>query len=206
MVGLTIDDMVIKHFHGFTLIELIMTMAIGAIVLSIAVPSFQTYTNNNRKLTSVSDLTTALNLARSTAITRRVRVTLCKSADGAICKIGGGSGNWSQGWMMFTNPNNIDATAGLTSTEELLRVHGALPGNNISFKGNNNVINKVSFSAQGLALGSGGTITYCDTRGANGASALVISVGGQVRRATDSSDDTDKIVDVEGVNVSCPTL
>jgi type IV fimbrial biogenesis protein FimT len=204
MVRLTIDGMFIKHLHGFTLVELMMTMAIAAIVLSIAVPSFQTFINNNRKTTSVNDLMTALSLARSTAITRRQQVTVCKSDDGATCKIGALS-NWSQGWMMFANPNNINGTTGLTNPAVLLRVHGKLPGK-ISFVGNNNVINRVAFTPQGLALGSNGTITYCDTQGANTASALVISLGGQVRHATDTNDDN--IVDVigpngTGVNVSC---
>lgn len=193
--------MLIKHLWGFTLVELIMAMAIAAIVLSLAVPSFQTYVNKNRKTTSVNDLVTALSLARSTAITRRERVTVCKSSDGATCNTGTGSGDWSQGWMMFTNPNNGNTI--LNSGGALLRVHGALPGN-ISFSGNNNVVNRVSFSPQGLARGSNGTITYCDTHGANGAVALVISIGGQVRRALDENDDN--IVDVLGVNVSCPTL
>jgi len=174
-----------------------MTMAIAIIVLTIGVPSFQASISNNRKTTAVNDLTTALSMARSTAITRRQQITVCKSNDGAICNTGAGSGDWTQGWMMFTNPNGDTV---LDAGEELLRVHGKLPGNG-SFIGNNNVVNRVSFSPQGLARGSNGTITYCDSRGATKASALVIAVSGQVRHAIDENNDN--IVDVEGVNVSC---
>ena len=191
-----------KKRNGFTLIELIVTMAIAAIVLSIAVPSYQASVQNNRKTTSINALATALQLARSTAITRRVTVTICKSNDTAnaspTCRNGGGSGDWSQGWMVFTNPDNDTV---LDPGETLLRVQGALDGN-ASFIGNNNVVNQISFQSSGLARGSNGTITHCDARGAADASALVISVGGQVRHAVDT--DADNIVDVQGANISCP--
>lgn len=185
--------------NGFSLVELIATLAIAAIVLTVAIPSFQATIQNNRKTTATNELATAFQLARNSAISRRIIVTVCKSSDGATCRTGNGSGDWSQGWMIFTNP---DSDTVLDPGEELLRIHGALKGVT-SFSGNNNVVNQVSFSPQGLARGSNGTITYCDSRGADLAGALVISVSGQVRHAVDSADDSDNIVDVQGVNVSC---
>jgi len=176
--------------NGFSLVEVIVTMAIAAIVLTVGVPSFQSYTQNNRQTIALNELATALQLARNSAISRQVPVTLCKSPNGANCVIGAGSGDWSQGWMIFTNPNGIDGIANLDpdAGEELLRVHGALQGN-ATLIGNNNVVNQVTFSSQGLALGRNGTITHCDSRGNTAATALVISVGGQVRQAEDSDDD-----------------
>lgn len=177
-----------KIQNGFTLIEVIVTMAIAAIILTIGVPSFQTSIQNNRKTTSISELATALQLARNTAITRRVRVTLCKSPDGINCVTGGGSGDWSQGWMMFTNPNNVAATAGLSGVETLLRVHAAL-SSNTTLIGSGPTVNRVSFKPQGLIDGNIGTITYCDSRGNTDAGALIISFAGQVRQAVDSNND-----------------
>ncbi|MCF6256879.1 MAG: GspH/FimT family pseudopilin [Gammaproteobacteria bacterium] len=176
--------------NGFSLIEVIVTMAIAAIVLSIGIPSFQSYTQNNRQTIAINGLATALQLARNSAVSRRIPVTLCKSPNGTNCVIGGGSGDWSQGWMIFTNPNGINGVAGLdpNAGEELLRVHGRLQGNS-TLIGNNNVINQITFSPQGLALGSNGTITNCDSRGNTTAAALVISVGGQVRQAEDTDND-----------------
>jgi len=190
--------------NGFSLVEVIATMAIAAIVLSVGVPSFQSYIQNNRQTIVVNELATALRLARNSAISRRVPVTLCKSPNGINCVIGADSGDWSQGWMMFTNPNGIDGTAGLNPNagEVLLRVHNTLQGNN-SLAGNNNVINRVTFSSQGLARGSNGTITHCDSRGNIAATALIVSVAGRVRQAEDA--DGDGIVEDGAENpVPCP--
>lgn len=184
---------------GFSLIELMATLAIAAIVLSIAIPSYQTAVQNNRRTTAVNELATALQLARSTAISQRVFTVVCKSPDGVTCPTGAGSGDWTQGWMIFTDTNN-NGSLNAGGTDTLIRVHGALSGN-ATFIGNNNVINQVSFSPQGLTRNNG-TITHCDARGATDASALVISVGGQVRHATDT--DGDGTVDLNGANVICP--
>ena len=67
------------------MIELIVTMVVAAIVLTLGVPSFRELINNNRLTSGANEFVTALNLARSEAIKRSVRVTVCKSADGTTC-------------------------------------------------------------------------------------------------------------------------
>ncbi|MGB5065269.1 MAG: GspH/FimT family pseudopilin, partial [Candidatus Competibacter sp.] len=67
---------------GFTLIELMITVALAAIVLTLGVPAFQETIRNNRLATTVNDFISSLNLTRSEAIKRGTRVTLCKSANG----------------------------------------------------------------------------------------------------------------------------
>jgi type IV fimbrial biogenesis protein FimT len=190
-----------KHSQGFTLIEVMVTMLIAAIVLFIGIPSFQSYVSNNRQITSINDLVTAFNLARSTAITHRERVTVCKSDDGATCRTGDDSGDWSQGWMVFANPGNLNAPVDVDT--DLIRVHGALVGSGVSFVGSGPTVNRVSFKPQGMVDGNIGTITYCDSRGASEASALVISFGGQVRLAKDD-DGNGTVENGSEEDVLCP--
>ena len=149
-----------------------MVIAIAIIVVSIGIPSYQTSIKNNRKTTAINDLRTALALARSSAITRRERVTVCKSSDNATCTT---AGDWTQGWIIFTDPNNRDT---VDPGEEILRVHNAISGTG-TFSGNRLITNRVSFTPQGMADASLGTLSYADGTGFSG--SLVISFAGQIR-------------------------
>ena len=83
---------------GFTLLELMIVVAIAGIVMAIGVPSFQSITTNNRIAANTNEFITALNLARSEAVKRAAAVSVCKSADGATCTT---SGDWDQGWIVY---------------------------------------------------------------------------------------------------------
>jgi len=100
---------------GFTLLELMIVVAIAGIVMAIGVPSFQSITTTNRIAANTNELITALNLARSEAVKRSAAVSVCKSADGAICTT---SGDWDQGWIVYVDSN-----------DEVLRVFESLGGN-----------------------------------------------------------------------------
>ncbi len=160
--------------NGFSLIEVIVTLAIAAIVLSIGVPSFQSYTQNNRQTIAINELATALQFARNSAITHRTRTAMCKSSDGANCTT---DGTWTQGWIVFSDANNNNT---LDAGENTLRVHGAVQGN-VTISGNANTADLVAFNPQGILASLNGRITYCDSRGHNYATALFISRAGRVR-------------------------
>lgn len=136
--------------RGFTLIELIITVAIAAILLAIGVPSFQEMMRNNRVAAHTNDLLSSLNLVRSEAIKRGVRVSLCKSSDGLSCAT---TGDWTQGWIVFVDTDN-DAT--VDAGENILRVHGALTGGD-TLVGSTDVSNYISYSPDGVARLIAGT-------------------------------------------------
>jgi type IV fimbrial biogenesis protein FimT len=86
-----------EKMGGFTLFELMVTVAVAALILSLGVPGFRSFIQNNRATTHTNDLVTALNLGRSEATRRGASVLLCSSSDSATCS---GSNDWSSGWIV----------------------------------------------------------------------------------------------------------
>lgn len=95
--------------RGFTLIELMVTIAVMAILLGIAVPSFTNAVLGSKLGSYANNFVASVNMARSEAIKRNIRVTLCATADGSSCAASGG---WDQGWIVkcqTTNNTTCDA-------------------------------------------------------------------------------------------------
>lgn len=110
---------------GFTLIELVTVVIIAALLVVLALPSFRSTVVRNRVTEQVSELVTGLNLARSEAVKRGHRVTVCPSdAAQADCDLGS---NWSQGWLVFAERD--DSVAGVNGDDEIIRVFDPRPEN-----------------------------------------------------------------------------
>lgn len=168
---------------GMTLMELLVTLSIAAILLTIAIPAFDSMLQRNRLATLANDLLTNLHLSRGEATRRNARVVLCKSSDGVACT---NSGHWGQGWIVFHDVNN---NAQIDDGEEILRAHASI-ASNLVLKGNTPVENYVSYAAMGGArLVSGafqaGTLTLCQqSTESSEARKLVISATGRPRVLT----------------------
>lgn len=117
MIMLKRSSAVKKSHAGFTLVELMITLAIAGIVATVGVPSFMSMIASNRVSAASNELVTALNLAKSEAIRSGQNTVLCKSTDGATC-----GGNWSDGWILF---NDTVANQTKDAVEQIIRVHGA---------------------------------------------------------------------------------
>ena len=106
--------------RGFTLVELLVVLAVGAILLAIAIPSYAFLVNSSRLAAVTNDLVTALHLARSEAIKRGMRVTVCKTsnamADTPVCDT---TASWQQGWLVFVDGGTKGV---IDSGDTLLRV------------------------------------------------------------------------------------
>jgi type IV fimbrial biogenesis protein FimT len=167
---------------GFTLIELMVTIAIAAIVMGLAIPSFNTAIKNNRLTAVTNDFITTLNFARSEAVKRGQRITICKSSDGATCVINTTS-DWSQGWMVFNNPNNNTT---VDAGEAVLRVQGATQAQ-VSIVGQSaGVTSRVSYLPNGnISPAGGSTIKICDNRSGNFGKNIIFNSIGRARTASD---------------------
>lgn len=104
MIGLqhypAIDGPAHVQARGFTLLELMVTLGVAAILVTVGVPGFISVVQNSRATTHTNELVTALNFARSAATQRGAAVTICRSTTGTACEIGGT--DWSTGWVVVS--------------------------------------------------------------------------------------------------------
>ena len=163
--------------RGFTLIELMASVAIAAVLVSAGLPSYRHWLGQYRLNNQAEFLAGAANEARSEAVRRNLRVTLCKTRDASSCDEDAG---WEQGWIMFVDQNqNGDLDGG----EPILRIEGPAQAP-ISVRGNAPVANYISFTALGHArMLSGalqmGTLQLCSP--GYEAVKVVLANGGRAR-------------------------
>ena len=98
-----------RLLRGFTIIELLVTVAVAAILLTVVVPSFVSVTQSTRASAEANLLVGDLYLARSEAIKRGQSVTVCSSSDGLSCN--GNPAVWSNGWIVFPDPAGTQVVA-----------------------------------------------------------------------------------------------
>ena len=128
---------------GFTLLELLITIALIAIVMGIGVPSYQDFVVKNRIQTQASEIRSSLAMARVEAIRRGIIVVVCPGR--TVC-----GGEWDEGWNSF-----VDTTTGrrgvFDADDIRLEIHARLDGGStLTKKGIKNVI----FRSDGTATNS----------------------------------------------------
>lgn len=133
---------------GFSLLELMITLSIAAILATVAVPAYQSTMTQSRLTAQANELVTSLNYARSEAVKRGTRVTICTSNNGATCTSGSG---WQNGWLILSDGG---VTGSVDGADEVLRVFPALPGSTLGNGGN--FSNWLSYQSNGRSQGSGG--------------------------------------------------
>lgn len=153
----------VNHNQGFTLIELIMVITISGILLTVAVPSFNLTIKNTRLDSHASRFISDLSFARSEAIKRGERVTICKSNNKTNCT---NSDGWEEGWIVFVD--DINENAQVQPGEVILRVKDPLDGSTVMVT-TNNVNNYISYVQDGFSRRIGGavqvgSIAICDDR------------------------------------------
>ena len=152
--------------RGFTLYELLVTMLIIGVVLTLGVPNLMEFTQNSRLSSAANDLHSSFQLGRSEAARAKAPVTICASGNSMdanpVC-----GGSFEDGWFIFLDVDGDLALGG--ADEVVIRRHPA-PGNNITITTNAGA-NYFGFAATGMGRGDVGgdpsmrTAVICDERG-----------------------------------------
>jgi type IV fimbrial biogenesis protein FimT len=171
-----------KSQFAFTMLELMITVVIAAILLISGVPSFQRFSQRQHMKAAVIDLQNDLTMAKSEAIYRNEEAVACPGSPSTGCA---GSSDWSAGWIVFGDSNRDRQRQ---VSEPLLR-HGQ--GYEHMFIHGSSGRTSVRFFPDGSTPGSNGSITFCGLGGPGQARKLVISNLGRIRRDTAPDLDSD---------------
>lgn len=161
-----------QHQTGITALELMVTMTVVAILLTVGVPAFKNYSWNLRMKTAMDSLRTDMNLARGHAISHNIQTIICPATSSDDCS---GNSAWQHGWIVFTDLNGDRSK----QDGEPLRKHsGPVEMVDISSSQSRN---NLRFYPNGSAPGSNLSILFCDQRGAGHAAIIAVSNTGRIR-------------------------
>lgn len=160
---------------GFALVELMMALSVAAVLVVLAAPALRDLIGGQRLALSTQTLVGSLSYARSEAIRRSTRVTVCPSMNESTCDAGSA---WNKGWIVFVD---LDGDGQASEGETVLRVTGK-QSDEIEIGGNS--LSNVSYGPDGKARKPSGawqfgSIYLCGTQRSK---RIVLSASGRVRQ------------------------
>ena len=193
---------------GFTLIELMFTIVVMAVLLGLSVPNFRDFLRNSRLTTAANDLLADLNVARTESIKRRQIVTMCgtDAPEAATPNCVAANSNGFGAWIVFVDEDGDGVVA---NAADVLRRHEALPSG-VNSRSNGGF---VSYADTGFLrpIGSDASATrffFCDVRGntttAGGISAARALALLPTGRAGINRRVSDIAADLSTASISCP--
>ncbi len=171
--------------RGFTIVELLVTLGVATILVSVAVPSFRTISMNSKQAGTVNELVAGMHLARNTAITLNARVGICASSNGVSCEVV----DWNEGWIAFHDEDgdqvrDADETIlGTSSGVNGITIDSTQFPNTFTYRPNGRVMN-------GALATNSGEFALCDRRGSDHAKVVMLDMSGRPRLSEYKADGT----------------
>ncbi len=183
------DNMECTPAKGFTLLELLITIAVFGIIASLAIPAYSSMRAGNAISASVNLFVTQLHLARSSAITQERHITLCPASSSATCS--GDYMGWHRGYLVFEDRNNNHQLDG----DEVLISYQEKSDNEVKIVSSSQARNRIVYHPTGRAWFSNTTVRFCHNKSPESNRAIIVSNTGRVRLSMSMAD---------GSPVSCP--
>ncbi len=160
--------------RGFTLGEILATLAVAGVSLSLVVPSLDSLTRSNQRAAGINELVGTLHLARSEAIARNAPIAVCPSEDGRTCA----RVAWETGWIRFVDTNgDYRVDAGETVLGATPQVAGLqIRTNDFNTAFGYEATGRVAAPGRGLG---GGDFTFCASGNSSDAQVVSVSALGQ---------------------------
>lgn len=194
--------------QGFTLVELLITLAITAILLALAWPSFASALQDAELRKLLEQPRMALYAARSHAIKSSSKVTVCPQTNAKQCGT-----DWSAGLLVFVDSKTIpnEKIAVRDSTDRIVRVvepsskHSSLTVYASDDRTAAGIYSPkfIRFSSNGHSDWKNGTVLACDNRGEESALAINVALTGDIRKARPAGDNN-FVRDAFGREIDCP--
>ena len=155
-----------KKKRGFTIVELMIVIALLAVMVSVGVPAFLNFTQTNTVAATANRFMSSLALAKSEAIKRNTNITVCRFVQtGATTFTCTNDGLWEQGWGVWVDQN----TNGVIDNTEWIKREAGLPVGYTLRSSTNNFVSSVTFNSGGDASGDFGSnadiLRLCEASG-----------------------------------------
>jgi type IV fimbrial biogenesis protein FimT len=188
--------MQLQKRSGFTLLELMITIATVGILVSMSMPNLGDMLQKNAAETVLNDLARTMTMARVSAVSHGQMVTLCRSADQKSC-----NGEWHNGMLVFLDHDSdriVDTSDRILHVTSPATTPGTLKLRSFPNR------QYLQFTPAGVINNQTGNFTWCPAdNDARQAQQLIFNITGRVRFATDS--DQDGLVEgADGTPLSCP--